>query len=115
MRKETPMRKLLLAAAALAALSGTANARTYTYMCRVGSKSYPVKVTTPNEAKGSFSGGTITWRGTAFKNVEASDDCKVKFVAERNGVTIELCTATQGAADLTVGSDTFDCQMPGRD
>jgi hypothetical protein len=70
------MRKLLLAAVALAALSVTANADTYTYMCRVGPKFYPVKATTP---KDSLSGGTITWRGTVFKNVELGEGCKANF------------------------------------
>jgi hypothetical protein len=90
-------------------------------MCRVHQKLYPVTLTTPNEGdcgpymECDLSGGTITWRGVTFRNVSGTqEECKAKFTATRNGVTVELCTATQGAADLTVGSDTFDCQMPER-
>ena len=31
--------------------------------------------------------------------------------ATRDGVTAELCTATQGVADLKIGKATFECQM----
>jgi len=106
------MRKLLFATtiAVLTTASG-AHARTYTYMCRVGHNSYPVTVTTPNETSGGLGGGTITWRGVTYPNVKSGDDCKAQFTATRNGVTIELCTATQGVADLRVGKDEFACQM----
>src|SRR5262249_35196035 len=117
------MSKLLIAFATTVALVGPAHAKTYTYMCRVDHKLYPVTVTTPNEGdsssldekkRGTLSGGTIMWRGVTFRNVTETGDCKANFVATHNGVTIELCTATQGVADLTIGEDTFECQMPGR-
>jgi len=107
------MTRLLTTVAALF-LTTAAHAGTYTYMCQVDDKSYPVTVTTPYERNGGLGGGTITWRGTTFRNVKWEDDCKAKFVATRNGVTIELCAATQGVADLTVDGETFDCQMRGR-
>jgi hypothetical protein len=47
--------------------------------------------------------------------VKETGDCKANFVATRDGVTVELCAATQGVADLTVGKETFECQMPGRE
>src|SRR5262249_22794271 len=121
-----PMTKLLIALATTVALVGPATARTHTYTCRVGDKLYPVTVTTPNERDCdrpytvcNFSGGTITWRGVTFRNVSGtSEDCKTRFTATRNGVHVELCTATQGYARLTlsgmVDEDTFECQMPGR-
>ena len=118
------MTKFLIALATTVALAGPASAKTYTYMCRVGHKLYPVTVTTPNEGdsssldekkRGTLDGGTITWRGKTFPNVKETGDCKANFVATRDGVTIELCTATQGVADLTVGKETFECQMPGRE
>jgi hypothetical protein len=120
---EYAMKKWLIALATTVALAGPAAAGTSTYMCRVGHKLYPVTVTTPNEGdsssldvkkRGTLSGGTITWRGKTFPNVKETGDCKANFVATRDGVTVELCTATQGVADLTVGKDTFECQMPGR-
>src|SRR5262245_38967271 len=106
------MKKLLLAAVALAALSGTANAETYTYMCQVGSKSYPITVFTP---KGALERGTIMWRGKVLRNVEVGDGCKAQFLAQSDdGDALELCTATQGYANLTIGVASYDCEMPGR-
>ena len=95
----------------LAAIATAAHANTYTYMCRVGDKSYPVKVTTPNEANGSMSGGTITWRGTVFQDVKLGEGCLHNFVATSDGVIAELCTATLGGANLKIGKATFECQM----
>ena len=74
-------------------------------MCKVGSKSYPVTV---NE---TMNGGTISWRGTIFENLELEEGCKVNFVATKNGVKAELCAATKGYADLTIGKAMFNCQM----
>jgi hypothetical protein len=101
--------KLLIALATTVALVGPAVAGTSTYMCQVGHKFYPVTLTTPNED--SLRGATITWRGVTFRNVKFGEGCKTNFVATRDGVTVELCTATQGAADLTIGGDTFECQL----
>ena len=47
------MTKFLIALATTVALAGPASAKTYTYMCRVGHKLYPVTVTTPNEGDSS--------------------------------------------------------------
>ena len=105
------MKLAIATATALAAIATAAHANTYTYMCRVGHKSYPVEVTTPNEANGSMDGGTITWRGMVFRNVRLGDGCRYNFVATSDGVTAELCTATKGVADLKIGKATFECQM----
>jgi hypothetical protein len=105
------MKFAMVTAAVLMIIPTAGHGATYTYVCRVGQKSYPVQVTTPNEANGSMSGGTITWRGTAFQKVELGDGCRYNFVAAREGVTAELCTATKGYASLKIGKDTFDCQM----
>ena len=51
------MKLAISTAAVLAEIATAARANTYTYMCRVGDKSYPVKVTTPNEANGSMRAG----------------------------------------------------------
>jgi uncharacterized membrane protein YoaK (UPF0700 family) len=40
------MKLAIATAAVLAAIAAAAHGNTYTYMCRVGDKSYPVKVTT---------------------------------------------------------------------
>jgi hypothetical protein len=107
------MRKLLIAAVALAALAGSANAETYTYMCRVGSKSYPITVFSPKG--GALEGSTIMWRGKVFRDVEVGDGCKAQFFAQSdNGDALELCAATQGYASLTIGVASYDCEMPGR-
>jgi hypothetical protein len=110
------MKKMLIAAVAVLSIASTAHAKTYTYVCRVDYKLYPVTLTTPYEREdgSGLGGGTITWRGVTFRDVKWEDDCHAKFTATRDGVTVELCTATQGVADLTVDGDTFECQMPGR-
>jgi hypothetical protein len=117
------MNKLLAPAATVLCMLSSANAGAFTYMCQVGKNSYPVTVTTPYEKQGGLGGGTITWHGTTYPNVSATqEECKAQFKANRNGVFVELCTATQGYATLTVtrggvgtdGADEYDCQMPGR-
>jgi hypothetical protein len=94
------MKKILLAAA-LVASAVPAYAETYTYICKVGSKSHPVTVTTPSFDK--LGGGTLTWRGKTYRNVTANqDECKVEFQVDNKDASLILCTATQGYADLTV-------------
>ena len=65
----------------------------------------------PQRSERLYGRGTITWRGTTFQNVKLGDGCRYNFVATRDGVTAELCTATKGVADLKIGKDTFECQM----
>jgi hypothetical protein len=109
--KEDAMKPVIATAVVLVAIATAGHANTYTYMCRVGHKSYPVQVTTSNEANGSMSGGTITWRGTVFQNVKLGDGCRYNFVGTCDGVTAELCTATKGVADLRIGEASFECQL----
>jgi hypothetical protein len=105
---------VIATAAVLAATAAHAN--TYIYMCRVGHASYPVTLTTPDEenAEGDESMNGGTWRGTVFHNVRLAEGCRYNFVATRDGVTAELCTATQGVADLKIGKATVECQMRAR-
>jgi hypothetical protein len=86
------MKRIIAAAALMAAIATSVHAESYTYMCRVPSahKSYPVKVDIDN--------ATLTWRGTTFRNLRQVEGCRAKYQATLNGVTAELCTATQGAA-----------------
>jgi hypothetical protein len=128
--EETEVKKLLLAGTAVVALTTAANAGIYTYKCKVGSKSYPVTVTTPYEKNSdrpgvipNLSGGTITWRGVRYPNVSATqEDCKVLFTAKSKDADIALCTATQGYAKLSItsggpgsdGIEEYDCEMRGR-
>jgi hypothetical protein len=113
------MKRVLTALALSAPLVTPAisGATTATWMCQVGHSSYPVTLTAKANGKansradgGYWEGGTITWRGRVFRNIKLVDECKVKFTATRNGVTIALCAATQGVADLSIGKDDFDCQ-----
>ena len=106
--------KKLLLASAIAVIGATpAMADTYTYLCRVGHKSYPV---TLDDADGGCDGATtsctITWRGTTFRNVKLGEGCRLEYLAAQNGVTIDFCTGTKGYADLKVGDAKFECQMP---
>lgn len=97
--------KILKAVALVSAITSPALADSYTYMCRVprDHNSYPVTVDEDN--------GTLTWRGAVFRNLKQVEGCRVKYQATSDGVTAELCTATQGVADLTIGKASFDCQM----
>jgi hypothetical protein len=91
----------LLLATALVVVATGASAESYTYMCKVGSKSYPVTVTTPSLDQ--LWGGTLTWRGKTYRNVTATqENCKVEFQVDNRDATLILCTATRGYADLTV-------------
>lgn len=98
------MRKLLLATAI--AIAATPAMAAPDYLCRVGLKSYPLSY---DEVK-----GTMTWRGTTYSDLTPGyTGCKLEYTATSNGVTADLCMHTQGAADLTIGKDDFECQMPG--
>lgn len=88
------------------AVTTAARPADYTYLCRVrrDRKSYPVVV--------NLDEGTMTWRGTTFRNLRNGDGCRVNFLATSDsGVTAELCTATKGVADLKIGNARFDCQL----
>ena len=94
---------------------------TYHYLCKDRGKSYPVILQTTLDDGGNLKGGTITWRGTTYQNLKdprsegTETDCggSSEFTAtDANGITADLCTATQGAATLTIGKQDFDCQMP---
>src|SRR5262249_27538196 len=101
---------LLIREAQACPLSGRNSTQRPVQILEAGS--YPVTVTTPNENDDDMEGGTITWRGTVFQDVTLGEGCKYNFVAtNRDGDTAELCTATKGYADLTIGRARFYCQM----
>ena len=86
-----------------------------TYLCHVGHKSYPVTLRyewKDNDSGEVKDGGTMTWRGTTFQNLKLGEGCKLELLWTANGVTADLCMKTKGVADLTVGNQTFHCQMP---
>jgi hypothetical protein len=57
-------------------------------------------------------GGTITWRGTVYQDVKLGEGCRYNFAGvSKDGDTAELCTATKGYADLTLGRARFYCHM----
>jgi hypothetical protein len=45
--------------------------------------------------------------------VKLGEGCRYNFLATaKDGTTAELCTATKGVADLTIGhAATYNCQM----
>jgi hypothetical protein len=110
------MKRLLLATAMTAALISAAQAGTYTYMCRDHHRAYRVTLDTGrnDECDGANTSCTITWRGTTFRDVKLGEGCRYRYLATQNGVTADLCAATQGVATLTIGKSDFDCQMPNR-
>ena len=108
------MLRLLLATAMSVALIGSTQAATYTYLCRDHKKSYPVVLDTGSKddcGDGETTPCTIKWRGTTFRNVKTGEGCRAEYIGTENGVDVDLCTATQGVADLTIGDAKFACQM----
>jgi hypothetical protein len=109
------MKNLLVATAMAVAMIEAAHAATYTYMCRDHHKRYPVTLDTGKNdtCDGATTSCTIMWRGTKFQNVKQGEGCRAEYLATDNGVSVDLCTATQGVAVLKIGNKTFDdCQMP---
>jgi hypothetical protein len=109
------MKKLLVASStAIAVALATPAMADYTYLCRVGHKSYPVTLRIPHEDRDNnpTEGGSITWRGVTYSDLKQVEGCRESYTATNNGVTAELCTATQGYADLTIDRTRFYCQMP---
>jgi hypothetical protein len=108
------MKNLLVATAMAVAMIEAAHAATYTYMCRDHHKLYPVTLDTGKDdnCDGATTSCTIMWRGTKFQNVKQGEGCRAEYLATENGVSVDLCTATQGVADLKIGNTTFNCQMP---
>lgn len=94
-----------LLGATLGTMASAGQRHTYTYMCKVLSdhKLYPVTVVAVVDGNGATIGGTITWRGTVFHNLNQVPGCKAMFVATKDGKAAALCTATQGVADLQIG------------
>jgi hypothetical protein len=103
------MKTLLLTGVTVLVLVSTAIAqdkdpKTYTYMCKVDHKLYPVSV---NEVQDK-----LTWRGQTYSHITLGG-CKREWIATRNGVTVSLCAATKGVATLELGGKEFGCRMPG--
>jgi hypothetical protein len=97
------MKTTLLSIIIASMLVMTAQAETTSiYMCKVGAKAYPLKI---NDS-------TITWRGTVYQDIQIKEGCKQKLVAtnNKNGDEIEVCTATKGYADVTLGRARFYCE-----
>lgn len=110
------MKRLLQTLYLTASIIGVtpAHADSYVWLCRDHHKNSPVTLDTgqDDDCSGSTTPCTITWRGVTWRNVKQGEDCKANYLGTENGVDIDLCTATQGVADLTVGKESFDCQMP---
>jgi hypothetical protein len=97
----------------IAATSAHAAAVTYTYMCQDHHKTYPVTLNDPGTSDMCDPETcTITWRGKTYPNVKLGEGCRYDFRTTDNGVIVDLCTATQGVADLAIGNKKFECQMP---
>ena len=56
--------------------------------------------------------GTITWRGKVFGKLKELNGCKAAYRGTASdGSTAELCTATQGVADLSVNGTDYECNI----
>jgi hypothetical protein len=108
------MKTIITIAAVLAMTVNAATADVYAYACKVTDTAtenvhlYAAKLDTGKR--------TFTFRGVTYGNLRSNDtDCKMLFRATSRNGAIELCTATQGVATLTVtgskGADEFDCDI----
>jgi hypothetical protein len=106
------MKAIITTAAVLEAITMSAHAYTDTYMCRVPSDHRAYPVTLHSVAKFAADGkGTLTWRGTAFRNLRMVEGCAERYQATRNGVTADICMSNRDGAALTIGGASFDCEL----
>lgn len=93
---ESKMKNMrILLAIAAASFVSSAQADTYTYVCRDHEGRYPLKL---DDSKMSLS-----WKGVSYriKAYEPGETCaKFGWRAEKNGVSFDFCTATQGYARI---------------
>jgi hypothetical protein len=68
-----------------------AYAETYSYSCKVGGKTYPLKV--------DDTANSLEWKGAKYKLSEAQCG-RYGWHAEGNGTPFDFCTATKGYAAI---------------
>jgi len=100
------MTKLLPIEIVFALLSAPvgAYAETYNYLCKVGGKTYPLKV--------DDSANTLEWMGAKYKISEA--ECgEYGWHAKGNGTAFDFCGATQGYAGFKKDGNDVECNLKG--
>ena len=106
------MKTIITTVAVLAAITTSAHAYTDTYMCRVPRDHRAYPVTLNSAAKFAADGkGTLTWRGTTFRNLRMVEGCAERYQATHNGVTADICMSNRGGATLIIGEASFDCEL----
>lgn len=101
------MRNMIVVAALLALYAGSAHCETYTYACKVGGKTFPLKVFDDRKE--------LTWKGKTYKTTDLDPDNAVcprfGWKVERAGDTFNLCTATQGSAGFEQNGSAIQCDQ----
>jgi hypothetical protein len=95
------MRSPIVVATAL--LITSAHADTYVYVCTDHGRAYPLKVDDKQNI--------LAWKGNLYR-IEPQENCaKFGWHAEKNGVSFDFCTATQGYADFEQNGTRIQCDM----
>jgi opacity protein-like surface antigen len=86
-----------------------ARTEVYPYICKTTDERGNTQMYT---ARLDLGRGTITWRGKVFGKLKELDGCKAAYRGTASdGSIAELCTATQGVADLAVNGTDFECNI----
>jgi hypothetical protein len=106
------MKTIITTAAVLTAITMSAHAYTDTYMCRVPNDHRVYPVTLHSATKFAADGkGTLTWRGTTFRNLRMVEGCAERYQATHSGVTADICMSNRSGAGLTIGKASFECEL----
>jgi|ERR1700678_143886 hypothetical protein len=97
--------KLTIALIFASSLDHAVQADTYTYLCKVDGKTYPLRV---DEDK-----NVLEWRGKSYSLAVKPDCGRYGWRAEGNGTSFDFCTATQGYAAIEDkdGNNQVECNL----
>ncbi len=73
-----------------------------TYVCKSQGRASTLKI---NETK-----QTLEWQGHTYKITEKSCG-RAGWHAERDGMSFDFCTATQGSASFELSTGTVECEL----
>ena len=84
----------------VAVFATPANAEIYNYSCKVDGKTYPLRVDETNNV--------LQWQGNRYSLTRQPDCGKYGWHAEGNGMSFDVCTATQGYAGWDADKNGID-------
>lgn len=87
-------------------VSSSACAETHNYVCKENGQTSQLKV---DDTK-----NILQWKGETYRLRETEDCAKYGWRAEKDGITFDFCTATQGYADFQYRRKTVLCNLQRR-